>query len=148
MGKRKPPESIPEYVYVVSLLGYYKIGRTKNVSNRLRSITSALPPEPITLVMSERVYSSVRVENYLHKLFVNKRVHGGWFRLTSDDLVEIRIILDSKKTYYGCVLYDCGPARHCAEAARLRRDLPPVAQMPTDKNEFIRLPYVRHFLEL
>lgn len=149
MAKRKLPKPKPEaqYIYIASLFGYYKIGRTWNIDQRMKTLSATLLPEPLTVVFSGRVYSGKRVEKLLHDRYAGKRVRGEWFTLDSQDLAEIQAIIESKKESCACLPMYGGPPKMCAEAIRLRREMGRLTKvLPED--EFRKLPYVRHFLEL
>lgn len=149
MARKRPPEPDPSgYVYVIRLFGYYKIGRTQSVASRMKTLSPTLLPESPVLVFSGRVYNAAKVESTLHKRYAASRAQGEWFRLTPFDLIEIEEFVKSKYKPCGCLPYEGGPARHCAEAARLRRELPPILELPEDEASFNKLPYAQHFLNL
>lgn len=76
----------PRFLYVISFVGYYKIGIALNPRERMRSMM--LPGVP-TL---ERLYETpkaLKLERELHKGFADKRAHGEWFVLVPSDLESI-----------------------------------------------------------
>lgn len=63
--------------------GLYKIGKSYNVDQRLKSLLVGNP-------LIELVYKIQNdVESELHNKFKNKRFNGEWFRLSSEDLTYI-----------------------------------------------------------
>lgn len=143
--KRKSPEA--NHIYVASLFGYYKIGRTWNVDQRMKSLSQTLLPAPFVIVLSSRVYSGPKVEKALHNRYSSKRIRGEWFSLDSQDIDDIKQFLESKHEPCTCIAYG-GPPRMCAEAVRLWRDLGNLSHKPMPESTFMQTPYARHFLEL
>lgn len=90
--KEKIQGSIPKkgFVYVLKAdNGYYKIGKTVNPEDRIKTFTIKLPfhVEYELLIESENY---TVCEKRLHGLFADKRIDGEWFALTSEDIAEIR----------------------------------------------------------
>jgi hypothetical protein len=81
------------YVYLIqSPTGSYKIGRSKNIANRLKTFNVKLPFEiEIEHVISCSDYRAA--ERELHKRYADKRVNGEWFALTRDDVEQIKAIV-------------------------------------------------------
>lgn len=80
------------YVYLVqSVSGHYKIGRTRNVDNRLRTFNVKLPFE-IELTHVINSYDMVDAERILHARYAHRRVNGEWFALSPDDVTAIKSI--------------------------------------------------------
>lgn len=80
----------PGYVYLIqSPSGYYKIGKTINPTNRMKTFTVKLPfeVEYLALIPTQDRHS---LERELHKLFDNKRVNGEWFQLDANDVAHIK----------------------------------------------------------
>jgi len=86
------------YVYILrSSSGYYKIGRTKNPDDRLKTFSVKLPFE----VEYEHVIATddmVELEKAFHMLFEKKRVEGEWFDLNAED-IEILKLSDTHEYY-------------------------------------------------
>lgn len=77
------------FVYVLGpLSGFYKIGRCKNVENRMRMVSPKLPHH-VELVLHIKVPNMMKLEAELHRLFKDKRGNGEWFRLSAPDLLCI-----------------------------------------------------------
>lgn len=78
------------YVYVLSSdSGLYKIGKTRDYKNRIRTFGVKLP----FMVAYELVTKSDNyhaLEQQLHQRFDHLRVDGEWFALTPDDLTAIK----------------------------------------------------------
>lgn len=76
------------YVYVLSTPdGYYKIGSSRNPSNRLSQITLLLPYElkQEFLFMCE-LGQERWSERQIQQRFAKKRTRGEWFKLSKKDL--------------------------------------------------------------
>lgn len=83
----------PGYVYLVQgQQGYYKIGRTADPNDRLRTFKLKLPfdVEYLHLIACGNRFA---VEAILHRSFDHRRVPGSeWFKLTRDDIALIKSI--------------------------------------------------------
>ena len=66
--------------------GLYKIGKSKDVKRRVRSLMIGNP----NIRLVARIPKDV--ESVLHDLFKEKRVAGEWFRLTKSDLERVKNI--------------------------------------------------------
>jgi Meiotically up-regulated gene 113 len=78
------------FVYLIqSQSGAYKIGRTKNPNDRLKTFNVKLPFEVefICLIETANMHA---LEAELHEQFSDKRVNGEWFNLNSDDVEYIK----------------------------------------------------------
>jgi DNA-binding Lrp family transcriptional regulator len=82
------------YVYVIEMAGFYKIGSARNVENRLQGHQTSTPFD-VTLVVSGKVEDCVDVERELQRQYKHRHVRNEWFRLTPEDLNEIRARLES-----------------------------------------------------
>ena len=76
------------FVYVLSTQdGFYKIGRTRNLQNRLMDLRIALPYKLTTEMLFQcEVGREREVEAALHDIFSERRMNGEWFKLTAEDL--------------------------------------------------------------
>jgi hypothetical protein len=80
------------YVYLIqSTSGYFKIGKAKDVQNRLKTFEVKLPFE-VDLLHSIECDNYNQAESQLHERFKTKRVKGEWFNLTPDDVNYIKSI--------------------------------------------------------
>lgn len=80
--------NIRGYIYLLETEDwYYKIGLTKELTNRIRTLKIQLP-YPVTLKHAVPVLSNLRqAERYIHNRFDKYRMNGEWFSL-SDKAVE------------------------------------------------------------
>lgn len=80
------------YVYLIrASTGHYKIGRTKDISNRFNFFVVKLPFE-IELIHHFEVDDMREAEAKLHEKYKAKRVNGEWFNLTDEDVTFIKSI--------------------------------------------------------
>lgn len=80
----------PGYVYLIqSPSGAYKIGRSKNPENRLKTFGVKLPfeVEYIAIIRTSDMYA---LESDLHIRYSDKRVNGEWFALAPADVDYIK----------------------------------------------------------
>lgn len=78
------------YVYLVaSPSGHYKIGRTRDIHDRMRTFEVKLPFEP-RLEHTIKTSDCVALETELHHRFEAKRVNGEWFALSPGDVQYIK----------------------------------------------------------
>ncbi len=90
--KAKKHEPNPGYVYLVqSPTGTYKIGRAKNVSDRMSMFHVKLPFE-IALLHTIECRNYHTAESELHARYASKRVNGEWFSLDDQDVADIKAI--------------------------------------------------------
>lgn len=75
------------FIYVIKSGNEYKIGRTRNPSQRMKTFESL--PEPIDEIICKKVYQHYFAEKALHKTYEDKRIFGEWFNLTQKDLIDI-----------------------------------------------------------
>lgn len=78
------------YVYLIQeqSQGHYKIGKAKNVQQRLNQLIKL--PMIITPIVIIETNDNTRLERQLHRQFADKRVDGEWFKLTDDDVAYIK----------------------------------------------------------
>lgn len=79
------------YVYFLreTLNNTVKIGKTKNVANRIGQWTSSLPFDVHEEFVIKTPFHN-ELERLFHKIFEHKKVKGEWFSLTDDDLYAIK----------------------------------------------------------
>jgi hypothetical protein len=78
------------YVYLIqSPTKYFKIGRTKDPDDRIRTFEVKLPFE-VEYVCLIKAFDMYRLEKELHEKYDNKRSNGEWFELTEADVMEIK----------------------------------------------------------
>ncbi len=85
---KKPVTPIPGYVYVVKSNGFVKIGISKNIKFRIKSISSSNPSK-VVLLKSWFCRDSVGVELKLHSEYSKFRVKGEWFKLPVNTLKRL-----------------------------------------------------------
>lgn len=73
-------------VYLISDGRYTKIGVSKNVGKRLKSLQTASPRR---LYLVGQTPGSEALERQLHERFAPQRVHGEWFDLSEADVLSI-----------------------------------------------------------
>ena len=86
----KNPRSLSGYVYLLqSPSGNYKIGRTSNPDDRLKTFSVKLPfeVEYVCVIQTDDMYA---LESNLHQRFWDKRVNGEWFTLSPEDVAHIK----------------------------------------------------------
>lgn len=84
--------AVPGYVYVVkSPTGAYKIGKSKDPDNRLRTFSVKLPfeVEYVCVIPTDDMNG---LERDLHSRFSDKRENGEWFNLTDTDIQYIKAL--------------------------------------------------------
>lgn len=68
------------YLYVLRAGDYYKIGRSKTPTERIKQLKIQLP-FPVEVVYLFPCEDMVAVEGWYHWLFADQRVNGEWFLL-------------------------------------------------------------------
>ena len=68
------------YIYIIKSGNAYKVGKTRNLQQRLKTYITENPQE-ITLVFACLVVGYDQMETILHKRFGLRRIHGEWFDL-------------------------------------------------------------------
>jgi hypothetical protein len=78
------------YIYLIkSDTGHYKIGRSKDVFDRIKTFSIKLPFE-IELIHQFPADDTLVAEAQLHKNFAQQRVNGEWFDLTPQMVDNIK----------------------------------------------------------
>lgn len=82
------------YVYLMqSGNGYYKIGISTNIEQRIYGIKRQFPVK-IEVVHYFACYEHRKVEKYLHNKYSSKRIEYEWFQLDTKDIEWIKSIND------------------------------------------------------
>lgn len=85
----RPPKSkqikSANKLYIIECMGFYKIGVTSNLQNRLRAFQVGNPFE-FKVRLLKNCEDCRCVERELHKTFESVRVRGEWFKLNEFDL--------------------------------------------------------------
>jgi len=75
-----------KYLYIIKFNNLYKIGWSKNPSNRIKQLTLG----PSAEIIFEKPFPNIsKVEKNLHHLFEEKKVSGEWFELSEEDIEQI-----------------------------------------------------------
>ena len=78
------------FVYLVKgTNGYYKIGRTLNIADRMKTFSVKLPFD-VELEHTIESDDYIAAEKELHKRYAKRRVNGEWFALTEADVKRIK----------------------------------------------------------
>jgi len=64
--------------YIIRIGDYFKIGKTKNIKNRLKTYSS-YPPFEHEVILSEEVVGYSWYERYMQTYFIKHQVKGEWF---------------------------------------------------------------------
>lgn len=89
--REKQPDT---FIYLMKdeINGFIKIGRAKNPEFRERTLQSEKPT--IKLIYKSKGF--VSDETLLHKKYKKYRLRGEWYRLTNEQIDEIKTFLESK----------------------------------------------------
>ena len=76
------------FVYIAHTIGTdnYKIGSTKDITSRLKSLKTGNPN--ISMIASRQSFNRVADEKMLHSIFKSSRIGGEWFALTFDQITD------------------------------------------------------------
>lgn len=78
------------YIYCLSdQQGHYKIGRTRQLQQRIKNLGTQ-PPFKIQLLFTHYVFNAALYERHLHQMFAKKRMNGEWFALDEKDLEVVK----------------------------------------------------------
>ncbi len=69
--------------------GFYKIGKTINLDNRMRAFATEWRVKA-DLIHIMQTDSMTQLETELHRAFANKRQNGEWFKLSKADVWRIK----------------------------------------------------------
>lgn len=86
----KEGQATPGYVYVLrSPTGAFKIGLTKNPTDRLHTFSVKLPFE-VEFELLIKTDDMRSLETELHARYADKHINGEWFTLTESDIADLR----------------------------------------------------------
>lgn len=89
--KIKVKKEDPGFVYLLGgHEGFFKIGKTKNIKQRLNAFTKL--PFEVELICSIPSASMSALEERLHRKFAKLRANGEWFRLEPGDVEYIKAL--------------------------------------------------------
>ncbi len=83
----KPKKS--NLLYLLKADKYYKIGVTRNLVSRIKSIQTGCMFE-VEVEETWLIDDPTKTERQLHKIFKNKRMTGEWFELNEEDVLFIK----------------------------------------------------------
>lgn len=77
------------FVYLIKdcKSGYLKIGKTKYLTERLKSLKTGNPN--ITIIASKKSENYSKLEKHLHKVYRENNICGEWFKLSDYEISEI-----------------------------------------------------------
>jgi hypothetical protein len=78
-------------VYVIQAGAYFKIGRTRNLTQRLVGLRTG-SPAPLTVIYQLETPESDGLERWLHRRFAEARLQSEWYQLTPEQLAAIQVI--------------------------------------------------------
>ena len=84
-----------KYIYVIQDGEFYKIGSARKVENRLK-VLQVGNPRPLKVIFKQEVQGKkvIFLEKKLHKIFAKKHSLGEWFKLTTEDIVKLKNIIE------------------------------------------------------
>lgn len=88
------------YIYLIQAeTGHYKIGRSRNVPERMRLFSVKLPFkfEILHQFPCQDMYTA---ESDLHEIFADKRVNGEWFSLSSENVSTLTNIKEYTEGFF------------------------------------------------
>jgi hypothetical protein len=88
-GATRRREPMPGFVYILGAGDYYKIGKAKVVTDRIKQIIPKLPFE-VEIVYTIKSDDPYELEKFLHEQFADKRANGEWFKLCREDIEYIK----------------------------------------------------------
>jgi hypothetical protein len=89
-----------------------KIGRSNDPDKRVKQFSGL--PFKVTLVHRFEAYDYADYwENWLHRSYAHARVNGEWFKLTEDEILTIRSIVDTTINVNGDhdFIFECAVCR-------------------------------------
>ncbi len=89
-NQTKKDKAKPGYVYLLQAeSGAYKIGRTQDPANRIKTFGIQLPFE-VDFICVIQTPDMAELESRLHTKFADKQIRGEWFELNEDDVEYIK----------------------------------------------------------
>jgi hypothetical protein len=81
------------FVYFVKCGRFYKIGRAKNLKQRMAGLQFSEKPR---LIRAVRCLEYGFLEKALHALFAHKRTHGEWFDLSQEEVLQAKQYMEAR----------------------------------------------------
>lgn len=88
VGVYEKTQRQPGFIYVLEAGSYIKIGRSKRVDNRIKTIDLQMPFKVKPLIILPTL-NDAEAEKFLHATYANRRMNGEWFQLNGRDLAKI-----------------------------------------------------------
>lgn len=88
--------STSNFLYLINCEGYTKIGITHNVNSRLSSLDGSSPFTTTLIYSVDLGPEAYNIEQYLHKQYVDFNVKKEWFKLSKNQIEELKYKLSSK----------------------------------------------------
>ena len=80
------------FLYIIKCNEFYKIGISYEPYCRIDNMQTSNPFK-LELIFKKQFNNVLKIEKELHKLFINKREIGEWFKLSEKDLLKIDRLL-------------------------------------------------------
>lgn len=84
------------YVYIIKSQNKYKIGKASKIKDRIKKYITE-NPEPIEIILTEKVSDYTNCESELHKKLSHKNYNREWFELDDSDFIIIKTIIEKYK---------------------------------------------------
>jgi len=91
-SQRRP---VPGYIYVIKSGNYCKIGRTKDMKQRMKTFEKSIPGG-FHLVCDWYSDDTMQEEAEMHSIFATLRVNGEWFNLQDNNIRWLQDLAASK----------------------------------------------------
>ena len=82
------------YLYVVECNGYYKIGHTTELENRMAELQVGNPHE-LKVICAKKLLEPRELETALHGLYERKKVRGEWYKLAKEDVKYLKNLCEN-----------------------------------------------------
>lgn len=82
-------------------LGWYKIGLSKNIRERLKTLRQMVPFKVKKISSWSYVADVALLEQYLHRQFHKQRLQGEWFQLSQEDVFRCDELVTQYKRKQG-----------------------------------------------
>lgn len=79
--KEVAAKDLSGFVYLFKCKGLYKIGKSKNPKQRLKTLQGTIGAYPIEMIHAFPCADMKQAESSLHRRYSDKRVRGEWFKL-------------------------------------------------------------------
>lgn len=79
--------------------GHFKIGRSKNIKNRMRQLQTGSSGELVLVDKFETNFAS-KLESYLHTIYLSNRTNGEWFDLCYSEVAKFKSICETMERNY------------------------------------------------